>query len=231
MATATTDDHRMLLIDVPATAGTLEGFRDWTYSQAFPNQGRITFVKGRLIIDMSPERYETHIKVKAEVTRVLANLVVSLDLGDFYPGGGRIINEFGDVSNEPDAVFASWETLESGRLAPPPDRQDGRHVDLVGTPDWVCEVVSDASEEKDTVALRESYHQAGIPEYWLVDARDEGEEIHFELLVHKPAAYEAAESVDEWRFSPVFGKWFRFTRQPDRLGRWKYELLIKDERP
>lgn len=215
-------------IEIPAEAFSLEGFRDWTYADDFPQRGRVSYVKGKLIVDMSPERFESHVKVKAVVTRVLANYVELEDLGDFYPDGGRIINEAGAVSNEPDAVFASWETLESGRLAPPADREDGKHVDLVGTPDWVCEVVSDASEEKDTISLRQSYHEAGIPEYWLIDARDQGEDVHFELLVHKPASYEAADSAAGWQFSPVFGKWFRFTRQHDRLGRWKYDLQMQD---
>lgn len=223
-----TIDYRTELgaIDIPASAHTMQGFRDWTYSEEFPQQGRISFIRGRLILDMSPERYETHVKVKAVITRVLANLVVERDLGDFYPDGGRLINDRGAVSNEPDALFASWATLESGRLAPPADRPGGKHVDLVGTPDWVCEVVSDSSEEKDRISLRHSYHEAGIPEYWLVDARDEGEEIDFELLVRHPAAYEHAEQVKGWQFSPVFARWFKFTRQLDRLGRWKYDLKM-----
>lgn len=218
-------------IEIPASAVTLEGFRDWTYSEGFPEHGRITYANGRIIIDMSPERYETHVKVKGVISRVLANLVEAEDLGDYYPDGGRIINDAGAVSNEPDALFATWATLESGRLAPPADRTDGKHIDLVGTPDWVCEIVSDASEMKDTVALRESYHSAGIPEYWLIDGRDEGEEIEFQLLVHSTEGYELSKQIDDWQFSPVFDRWFRFTRHEDRLGRWKYDLLVSDQRP
>lgn len=226
MATILNDDA--YLIEVPATAHTLEGFRQWTYSDDFPDRGKITFVEGRLLIDMSPERYESHVKVKAVLTRVLANYVELEDLGDFYPDGGRVINKAGAVSNEPDAVFASWDTLQSGRLAPPADRQDGKHIDLVGTPDWVCEVVSDSSEEKDTIALRQSYHAAGIPEYWLIDARDEDEAIDFQILVWTRNGYSLADTRDDWQFSPVFRKWFKLIRSEDRLGRARYELLLQE---
>lgn len=226
MATILNDDA--YLIEVPATAHTLEGFRQWTYSDDFPDRGKITFVEGRLLIDISPERVESHVKVKGEVNRVISNLVVGEDLGEFYPDGGRIINERGNVSNEPDAMFATWQTLEAGLLRPPTDRDDGKHIDLVGTPDWVCEIVSDSSVAKDTVALRDSYYAAGIPEYWLIDARDEGEAIDFQLLVWTPDGYSLADKRDDWQFSPVFRKWFLLTRSEGRLGRARYDLQMQE---
>jgi len=46
-------------------------------------------------------------------------------------------------------------------------------LELEGTPDMVLEVVSASSVVKDTETLLQLYWQAGIPEYWLVDARGE----------------------------------------------------------
>ena len=227
MATVETDLLNGL-IEVPPMAHTFDGFREWTYSSSFPDRGRVTFVEGRLIFDMSPERYESHVKVKGVINYVVGALVVENDLGQYYPDGGRLINEHAKVSNEPDAMFASWETLETGKFAPPEDRSDGSHIDMVGTPDWVCEVVSDSSVQKDTQTLRKSYHRAGIPEYWLIDARDDGEEVDFQLLIWKSATYEATEEKDGWLFSPVFNRWFRIARSEDRLGNWKYELQVRD---
>src|SRR5256885_8764701 len=47
------------------------------------------------------------------------------------------------------------------------------YLELEGTPDMVLEVVSESSVQKDTKRLRQLYWQAGIREYWLVDARRE----------------------------------------------------------
>src|SRR5690606_20170344 len=99
------------LVDVPAPAFTLEGFTEWTYSDSFPKQGRITFIDGRLLIDMSPERYESHLKIKEVVSRVLGAIVASNNLGEFYPDGARVKHTPAAISNEPDAMFATWETL------------------------------------------------------------------------------------------------------------------------
>lgn len=208
---------------VPPSAVTLDGFRSWARSPSFPEKGRITFFRGRLLIDMSPERYETHLKIKDALGRVLSNLVHEMELGDFYPDGAFLTNKSADISNEPDAMFASWETLESGKLAPPSDRpQDGNHIELVGTPDWVCEIVSDSSEEKDATLLLEAYHTAGICEYWLIDAR--GSEISFRILDWTPNGYQAAASDDGWLASQVFGRQFQLVRTRDRLSRWQYDL-------
>lgn len=211
---------------VPPTAVTLDGFRAWVYSREFPENGRITFVAGRLIIEMSPERIDSHNRIKEEVSFIIGSLVRELDLGDFYPDGAWITNRQAGVSNEPDASFATWETLQSGKLVPPRDKpQDGKHIELVGTPDWVCEIVSDSSVEKDTQLLVDAYHQAGIREYWLIDAR--GSEISFQLLIWSPAGFQAAENRDGWHTSPVFGREFQFNRTRDRLNRWRYHLQLR----
>ncbi|NOZ40252.1 MAG: Uma2 family endonuclease [Planctomycetes bacterium] len=111
-----------------------------------------------------------------------------------------------------------------GEHAPPPLEvvEEGKHIDLYGTPDWVCEVVSDSSVKKDTKRLRQAYHKAGIPEYWLIDAR--GEEIDFRILVWQEGGYVEAEDIDGWRRSPVFDCQFQLTRSRNRVGNWRYDL-------
>lgn len=219
--------YPMRMIDVPATASTLDGFREWARSDHYPECGHITFVGGRLMIDMSPERYETHLKIKEAISRIVGTLVADRDLGDFYPDGGFVTNEDANISNEPDGMFATWKTLESGKLAPPRDLlQDGKHIELVGTPDWVCEIVSDSSVEKDSEVLLHAYHKAGIAEYWLVDAR--GETIDFQVLAWQPEGYVAVRQQNGWRKSTVFDCQFQLTRHRDRLHRWRYELESRD---
>lgn len=211
-------------IEIPPSAHTLDGFTKWTYSDDFPQQGKITFVDGRILIDMSPERWELHVKPKSAISYTLMGIVEQSDLGEFYCDGGRIKQDEANVSNEPDAIFASWKTLESGKLAPPSSDlvKEGHHIDLYGTPDWVCEVLSDSSVKKDTQDLRAAYHKAGISEYWLVDAR--GEEIDFQVLVWQAEGYSNQDDHDAWKYSPVFDRQFRFTRERNRVGTWRYQL-------
>jgi Uma2 family endonuclease len=130
------------------------------------------------------------------------------------------------LSNVRLSLFATWETLSSGRLKlVPREGHSGEFIELAGSPDWVLEVVSRNSVRKDTKLLRQSYHRAGIPEYWLVDAM--GEEIDFQLLIHEPDAYVQAESEEGWRHSPVFNRSLRLERRRDRLGYWDYTLHVR----
>src|SRR5690606_19683273 len=147
------------------------------------------YINGEILLDMSPEELETHNKVKVEVSRSLGNLVLDLDLGEFYGDGTLVTNVVAGLSTEPDGTYVSWEGFEAGRvrLIPRKDRP-GQYVEMEGTPDWVLEVVSRSSVQKDTRLLREAYHAAGIPEYWLIDARYENE-IDFQVLRRRRDGY------------------------------------------
>jgi Uma2 family endonuclease len=209
-------------IVVPPAATTLEGFREWVYSPTFPKRGRINFVGGALFIDMRPEAYETHLNIKGELGRVVAGIVKESKLGEYYCSGVWITHRGAALSVHPDAVFAAWETLECGKLGPPPGYTWDDCVELVGTPDWVCEIVSDMSVAKDTELLVRAYHKAGIREYWLVDVRNE--KIDFQVLVWTEAGYQAIETRDGWRASPVFGCELQLIRFRNEAGRWAYDL-------
>lgn len=219
----TADDG--LCIRVPASATTLAGFRAWSQSEDFPERGVITYLGGEIIIDMSPERLSSHNAVKTEITRVLSTLVVEQDLGQFYADRARFVHEEAEVSNEPDAMFVAWENFTSGRVRMVPTKDEDDFGELEGTPDWVLEIVSPSSVGKDTDRLRKRYHAAGIPEYWLIDAR--GDEVRFEILLHEPADYRAAPARAGWRRSSVFGKRFRLARFNNRIGVRAYRLEMK----
>src|SRR5262249_26589734 len=98
-------------------------------------------------------------------------------------------------------------------------------AELEGTPDWVLEIVSDSSVEKDTQELRSAYHRARIPEYWLIDAR--GDEIVFLILLRRRKGYAAAAVRDGWQRSKVFGRGFRLERERDEFGLWEYTLHVQ----
>lgn len=213
-------------IVVPASAHTLAGFRAWARSGEFPERGRISFLGREIHIDMSPEELETHNKVKGEVGYALIGLNKKRKLGEFYSDRALLTNEEANISTEPDAAFATWETLEAGRLRlVPRENEEGEYIELEGTPDWVLEIVSKSSVTKDTRELREGYYRAGVPEYWLIDAR--GEEIDFQILVRGPDGYVVTAGRADWQSSPLFGRRFRLTRRRGRMGHWEYTLETK----
>jgi hypothetical protein len=69
------------------------------------------------------------------------------------------------------------------------------------------------------------YHEAGIPEYWLVDAR--GDRLVFEILRHTARGYVAVRKQQGWQKSGVFGKSFRLTQRTDENGLAEYTLKVR----
>ena len=176
---------------------------------------------------MSPETIDTQTLIKAEIGLQIGLLNRKEKRGLLL--GDRVLftHERAGVSTEPDGMFALWRTLESGRLelVPRKKRRD-LSKEVRGTPDWVLEIVSDSSVAKDTKRLRQLYFKAGIPEYWLVDAR--GEELSFSILVRGSEGYIDSPRRRTWQQSPLFGRQFRLKRRRGRLNLWEYTL---DHRP
>jgi hypothetical protein len=213
-------------ICVPASVFTLAGFRAWATSEESPEQARVTFVDQEVIIDMSGEEIQTHVIVKTAVCGPVYQLNAEEDLGILAITGALISNVSANVSNIPDAVLATWDSLEAGRVRLVSSaRRPERLLELEGTPDWALEIVSDSSVRKDTRQLREAYHRAGIPEYWLIDAR--GEAIDFQILLYQPDGYVPAARRGGWQRSQVFGRRFRLERRRGRLDLWHYTLQVK----
>jgi len=132
------------------------------------------------------------------------------------------------VSNEPDILFLSKQTLKSGRVTLTPTVNDPHSSkEIVGTVDWVLEIVSPSSIKKDKVLLREAYFQAGIGEYWLVEVV--GNSIDFQVLVPGEQEYVAAKPQEGWLYSPTFGHQFRLDREKDEDGFWLVTLHRREE--
>jgi len=211
---------------IPTAALSLNGFRAWVTSDDFPEKTRVTYVDQEIYLDKSKEDLITHAAVKAEVSRVLLQLVRERGLGRLMLDGILVTNEKAGVSNNPDGVFLSLNGLQSDRFRfLPSARNEDRSVEIEGAPDWVLEIVSDSSVQKDTVKLRHAYFQAGIPEYWLIDAR--GNVVSFDVLGPGTDGYEPTPVEDGWRFSQAFGRAFRLERRQDAFG-WEYTLEIKE---
>jgi Uma2 family endonuclease len=218
-------------ISIPASVRDLNSFRDWAHSERFPQRGSIAFIRGEIVIDMSLQEIETHGAVKMAFYGDLGMFIRKNNLGDLLPSRTMFVSENADLSNEPDATFCGWETLRNGRVEyREHEHGSGEYVEVVGSPDMVLEVVSHSSFVKDTMKLALSYFEAGIDEYWLVDAR--GAEIDFRILVRGKSRYRKAPADrDGFVASNVFSRRFRLTRDHEPVGGFQYHLEIRPLRP
>ena len=64
-------------VEVPLNLQSLEDFRRWALSSAFPERGRIDFLAGRIEVDMSPEDLFTHGTLKGEIYQIPSDLVAT----------------------------------------------------------------------------------------------------------------------------------------------------------
>lgn len=211
-------------IEIPSGADTLDGFRRWAFSRRFPERGRISFLDGMLEVDMSPEEINAHVTLKGALTTALAVFVDDRDLGRVFPDGVLFVNINANVANEPDLMFCSWETLQKQRVRILETRPGNRQfMELRGSPDVVVEIVSKSSVRKDKKILREKYFEAGVREYWLIDAR--GDHIRFEILSRGTGRFRTARpGRDGSVLSKVFQRRVRITRELDRVGLWNYRI-------
>lgn len=223
-------DPRGEPFQIPASASTYDGFREWARSDDFPDRGRFTYVAGELLIDelmidMSPERLDTHNLLKTEIVRVIANLLHENPFGLLCNDRILFSNFEAKISTEPDAMFVSRDSIRSGKagFVPLSDRKQDTK-ELLGTPDWILEIVSPSSIKKDNQVLRQSYFDAGINEYWLIDAM--GEQLSFQMLVRGDQEFSIAVPQDGWLASSTFGKKFKLERDKDEDGFWRYTLQM-----
>jgi len=208
--------------------GSLAEFRVWATSEDFPEEGRIDYIAGCIEVDMSPEDLVCHGELKTEIVWMFKDMVKRGTRGHVYSDSTRISCPEADLSVEPDVVFISDESLDSGRvrLVPKATREPDRFIEVEGPPDLIVEIVSDSSQTKDTRRLPAAYYRAGVPEFWLIDAR--GEELFFQIHRPGPSAYEPAPRDPEaFQQSAVFGTWFRLTRRRNDRGRWTFDLCKK----
>jgi Uma2 family endonuclease len=215
---------------IPPGVGTLEGFRRWTWSERFPEHGRIDFLAGELEIDLSHENLFKHGTVKTAIAACLHATVSSTGRGAVFVDCTRIVSVDADLSVEPDVVAVLWESLETGRVVrvPAAGGEPDSFVELEGAPDLVVEVISDSSQGKDRRRLPPLYAKAGIPELWLVDARAKrGRGVELGVHVLGPDGYFLAPpDAEGWCESPLLGRRCRLRRDAVRDLGFTYELEL-----
>lgn len=210
-------------IRIPDDIVDLDSFRRWARSDDFPEHGRFSHLNGELWVDLRPEQLFSHNQIKVAVASVIFGLLQRDRRGRFFGDGALVTNDTAGLSTEPDGTFVSYQSLKLGRVRLI-EGVEG-FLELEGSPDMVLEVVSSTSVEKDTVVLRELYWEAGIREYWLVDAR--GDRLQFDILRRRPAGYLATPSSAGWLRSAVFHKSFRLRSRRDEAGHPEYTLAVR----
>jgi Uma2 family endonuclease len=211
-------------VRIPPDIVDLESFRRWARSEQFPERGWFSYLNGEIWVELSMEQLFTHNQVKTRYTVVVGGLVEDGKLGYFFADRALLSNPDVDLSTEPDGVFVSYGAVRDLRVRFLEGARAG-HVEIVGSPDMVLEVVSEHSVRKDTRVLRRLYWEAGIPEYWLVDAR--GEAARFDLLRRGRRGYTAVRPQDGWLRSGVFERSFRLQSSADPLGHPHYTLEMR----
>ena len=213
-------------VEIPFDVGTLDRFRLWSQSGEFPQRGRIDFIDGRIEVDMSPEQAFSHGTPKVELVRVLGYLVKDADNGMLFSDGVRLVNTVANLSSEPDLLFISDAAVATQRIRLIPSRtQPDDGVEFEGTPDLVVEIVSRSSVRKDTVRLQRAYFEAGITEYWIVDAR---RSLKFVIQMRGETGFVPRPiSADGYQRSTVFEREFNLVRRQSPSGRIVFDLNVR----
>lgn len=210
-------------IDIPEWVVDLKSFRKWYHSGVLPEKLKVHFINGRVWVDLFMEEYFSHNSVRVAIGRTLAELGDRGRVGRFVADGMLYRNADADLGTEPDGMFVTRESFIAKKVSFTAGRRRGAQAtELIGTPDIVIEVVSPSSVGKDTEWLMSQYHDAGVPEYWLIDAR--GDAIRFDIFTRRDTEYVPAPGTDGWVESPTFRRSFRLSRFDDDTGMTDYSL-------
>lgn len=215
-------------MEIPLGIRNLKEFREWARSDEFPERGRIDFIADQIEVDTVTEDLFLHGSPKSEIARVLLARVRQLQMGHVFLDCTRVSCPDANLSVEPDIVVVTHAAISEGRvkLVPGQSKQKKRYIELEGPPDLITEVLSDSSVEKDTQRLFRQYYQAGVQEYWVVDAR--GDDVSFQIY-HRGASgfVRAARDKRGFQRSGVLVARYKFGREAGPNDSWLYTL---DER-
>lgn len=211
--------------EVPESFPDHSAYLRWLAVTDVPEEVRVGYINGQVWAEAMAERALVHNRIKMAIGETIGPIVRREDLGLYFGDGMLFTSTVAKFSTYPDGMFVSNESIESRRVTlagAKPDEEDTR---LVGSPDLVVEVVSDSSEDKDTEWLMAGYWNAGVGEYWLVDARKEP--LRFTILRRGRKEFVAVRKAGGWLDSPTLGRGFRFVAGKVVFGRPVYALEVR----
>ncbi len=110
--------------------------------------------EGELIMSPSPTFF--HQKIVLRLYRHLHDWVAQRDLGEVITAPLDMVLSKHHVT-QPDVAFISRPRLHIIESA------------IMGPADWVAEVISLGSRNRDRIEKRDLYEQHGVKEYWIID--------------------------------------------------------------
>jgi Uma2 family endonuclease len=124
-----------------------------------PEDGnRYEVIDGELYV--TPPPIERHQRAVHVLEVLLGSHILQHDLGRLYPAPFGVVLSEGASGVQPDLVYVAKEN--SGIIV---------ERGIEGTPDLVIEILSPSTQGRDRGVKMRAYATAGIPHYWIVDAR------------------------------------------------------------
>ena len=213
-------------LELPRGIDSLADFRRWAVSEEFPETGRIDYINGRVECDMSPVNLFFHSAPKSEIGAVIGNRLKTTNRGQVFVDKSRVCVPCVELSVEPDIVVVLDTSILSGRvkLVPTVGNAFGSFIEFEGPPDLVVEMVSDSSRFKDTKQLFAAYFDAGVSEYWIVDARST--DLRFQIYLRGNDSFlPATVDASGYQPSPILEAQYRLERRTRPTGYWDYEVI------
>jgi Uma2 family endonuclease len=122
-------------------------------------------INGEIVKKSAPT--PLHQEISFLLSLHFGNYILANRLGKMFTAPVDVyLHEFSHVL--PDLIFISTENLAII------DYKDG----IIGVPDLVVEIISPSSIYKDRVMKNNDYQAAGVPEYWLVDSKNQAVEVY-----------------------------------------------------
>lgn len=211
-------------LTIPVGIRTHADFLRWLSKTDIPEELRIGFINGNIRVEPMAERAFAHNGIKTGVAAILDRIVRDGRLGIFFGDGMLFTSLDGEFSVYPDGMFVSHDSINRGRVSLIGAKEDEEDTQLQGSPDLTIEVVSDSSEDKDTEWLMGRYWDAGVREYWIIDARKEP--LRFTIYRRTPKGFSAVRKSGGWTPSPILARSFRFFRGEAVFGKPQYHFEV-----
>ena len=213
-------------IRIPEGLTTLPKFLRWLDTTELPEKLPIRFYQGEVWVDLMEELF-SHNQIKTALGITLGGLIAEEDLGLYTTDGMFFANDEAELGTTPDAMFLSNASIAAKRVRfAAGKRRRAVATRVVGSPDLVVEIVSPSSEDVDTAWLMSAYHDAGVTEYWVINALDE-DDVRLDIYNRGKKEFIAARARDGWVKSEVLGKSFRLLTKKGKSGHVRYSLEVR----
>jgi Uma2 family endonuclease len=143
---------------------------------SLPEGAPYQLIEGELIYMPSP--FFKHQKISGKLYRILSNYIYDNQLGEVVSAPMDVYLDEDNVY-QPDILFISIKRSSIIKRF------------IFGAPDFVIEILSQSTEDKDRNEKMTNYGKFGVDEYWIVNLNSENIEVYHNTLgvmVHKQTA-------------------------------------------